>query len=71
VLPCGSADGGSLAPACPQMRAELTGECRRISAASEELKQSRRLLEAVVNGDQGAPRIVGAREGLQVSSGLR
>jgi len=72
VLPCVSTDGGFLAPTCPQTRAELTAECQRISAAIEELEQSRRLLEAVINGgprpqaaaghrgEPGVPQIVGA-----------
>lgn len=50
VLPCVSADGGFLAPTCPRTRAELAGEYRRIGAAIEALEQSRRLLEAVING---------------------
>lgn len=50
VLPCVSADGGFLAPTCPEVRAGLTAEARRIGAAIEELQRSQRLLEAVING---------------------
>jgi DNA-binding transcriptional MerR regulator len=50
VLPCVSADGGFLAPTCPELRADLGEECRRIGAAIEELERSRTLLEAVING---------------------
>jgi DNA-binding transcriptional MerR regulator len=54
VLPCVSTDGGLLAPTCPQLRAELTDECRRISTAIDELEQSRRLLEGIINGRRPA-----------------
>jgi len=50
VLPCVSSDGGFLAPTCPQLRADLAGEHRRISAAIEDLQLSRGLLEAIING---------------------
>ncbi|MFI6071487.1 MerR family transcriptional regulator [Actinoplanes sp. NPDC051343] len=54
VLPCVSEDGGFLAPTCPRMRADLTDESRRIGAAIEELETSRRLLEAIINGEPPA-----------------
>jgi DNA-binding transcriptional MerR regulator len=54
VLPCVSTDGGVLAPTCPQLRADLTDECRRISTAIDALEHSRRLLEAIINGRRSA-----------------
>ncbi|MEU4420547.1 MerR family transcriptional regulator [Actinoplanes sp. NPDC024001] len=48
VLPCVAADGSTLAPTCPRLRADLTAEWRRITATIGELEESRRLLEAVL-----------------------
>jgi DNA-binding transcriptional MerR regulator len=48
VLPCVRDDGPNLAPACPDLVAELRLESDRMTHAIEDLQASQRMLNAVI-----------------------
>ncbi|MGK5638569.1 MerR family transcriptional regulator [Streptomyces sp. URMC 126] len=48
MLPCLEGDGSRMVPICPDLVAELRGERTRITAAIDDLRAARGVLDAVI-----------------------